>query len=131
MPPATLGFAAYAAPDADERWLGMGGALTNSVPARWLAGEARAETLAGSADSFMTLREMAAAGQGRAVLPCVLGDRDRRLLRIGDITPKLAVPIWVASHPDLSELPRIRAVADYLFAALAAQANVLAGLAKA
>ncbi len=127
---ARLGFAAYAAREAPDLWLGMSGPLARSHPAHWLADTAMPEMLAGSADSFLTLREMAAAGLGRAVLPCVLGDGDARLDRLHGVMPDISVDIWVASHVDLADVPRIRAVRDRLVQALAEQAETLAGMAR-
>jgi DNA-binding transcriptional LysR family regulator len=127
---ARLGFAAYAARPAPDLWLGMSGALARSHPAQWLADTVVPELLAGSADSFLTLREMAAAGLGRAVLPCVLGDADVRLDRLPDAMPAMSVDIWVASHVDLADVPRIRAVRDRLVRALARQSDRLVGTAR-
>jgi DNA-binding transcriptional LysR family regulator len=124
---ARLGFAAYAVRGAPDLWLGMSGALARSHPAHWLTDTVMPEMLAGSADSFLTLREMAAAGLGRAVLPCVLGDEDARLDRLVGAMPDISVDIWVASHVDLADVARIRAVRERLVQALARQADRLAG----
>ncbi len=125
--PAQLGFAVYAADNAAPGWLGLGGALAKSAPAAWLAGAVEPATLTATADSFITLRELAAGGLGRAVLPCILGDGDPRLLRIEHAMPEIAVDIWVASHTDLANVPRIRAVREHLAEALAARASELRG----
>lgn len=116
---ARLDFAAYAIPGgAPLKWLGLRGALEGSAPGRWMAEAVKPEDQAGAADSFQTLKAMAVAGIGRAILPAMLGDPDPRLERLEGILPPLSVPIWVASHPDLAELPRIRAVVNHLTTAL-------------
>ncbi len=124
---AELGFAVYAPASAPETpfWLGLSGALARSRAAEHMRTAARGEALAGAADSFLVLREMAAAGQGRAMLPCVLGESDARLVRIG--TETATVPIWVASHADLADAPRLAAVRRRLGRALAAEAAWLCG----
>lgn len=114
-----LRFSVYAAPGGEAGWLGFGGTLHRSAPSAWLDRNVGKAEIAGRADSFPVLREMAAAGQGRAILPCVLGDGDRRLVRIDDILPQMHVDVWVASHADLAQVPRIRAVRDMLLRALA------------
>ena len=122
-----LAFAVYvaadlptdAAPEAAANWLGFGGTLQRSRPSDWLDRNVAEEAIAGRADSFPVLREMAAAGQGRAILPCLLGDGDRRLARLDGLLPAMAVDVWVASHTDLADVPRIRAVRDMLLRALA------------
>ncbi len=125
---AKLAFEVYeAAGGGPDKWLGLSGALARSLVAVWLADRAGTEPAAGAADSFVTLREMAAAGIGRAILPCVLGDADPRLSRVAGILPGLAVDIWVASHVDLADVPRIRAVRRLLVDGLAAISDRLEG----
>lgn len=115
---ARMGFAVYVAPAAAAGWLGFAGSLTRSRPATWLAAAVSPQEITGRADSFVVLREMAAAGHGRAVLPFVLGDGDPRLLRLDDAMPEIVVDLWVASHADMANVPRIRAVREMLIAAL-------------
>lgn len=108
---ADVGFAAYAAAGgAPPQWLGLGGALSRSRAAAWLAEAVAPAEIAVAADSFVILREMAAAGLGRVVLPCVLADGDTRLVRLHRAMPHLLVPLWVASHSDLAGAPRIAAL---------------------
>ena len=126
-----LHFGVYAAPevlaDPASGWLGFGGTLLRSKPSEWLDGHVAEADIAGRADSFPVLREMAANGQGRAILPCVLGDGDRRLTRDDGLFPAMFVDIWVASHADLADVPRIRAVRDMLVCALAEAPELAAG----
>ncbi|MGB5560026.1 MAG: LysR family transcriptional regulator [Paracoccaceae bacterium] len=125
---AKLAFDIYARPGADtEKWLGLSGSLARSMVAGWLADRAGAEAITGAADSFVTLREMAAAGMGQAILPCILGDADARLERRRGVLPDMAVDIWVASHFDLADVPRIRAVRRLLVEGLASIADRLEG----
>ena len=125
---ARLGFAAYSTPDAPEVWLGLSGALQGSRPGQWLAKSVRDDQRVGSADSFLTLQQMASAGLGRAILPCFLADKEPRLTRLDLNLPDLSVDIWVASHADLAGIPRIRAVREHLLAEIADLADQLAGL---
>lgn len=113
-----LGFGVYAAPGGETAWLGLSGPLTRVRPARWMEETQPARQIAGRSDSFLVLREMAAAGQGRAVLPCVLGDADSRLVRLAGAMPEMKVDLWVASHADMAEVPRIKAVRAMLLKAL-------------
>ncbi|MAM60596.1 LysR family transcriptional regulator [Maritimibacter sp. UBA3975] len=113
-----LGVSVYAAPGGADAWLGLSGSIarvTLGAKIGELTGEAR---VGARSDSFPVLREMAAAGQGRAILPCILGDADARLVRLDGLIPPTSVPIWVASHVDLAEVPRIRAVRDLIITGL-------------
>jgi DNA-binding transcriptional LysR family regulator len=123
-----LGFAAYAVTEDTQQWLGLGGVLARSVAAAWLTDHVPPDQVVSGADSFVVLREMAAAGLGRAILPCCLGNQDLRLTRLRDVMPPVSVPIWVASHADLVDAPRLRTVRARLTEALLAQTDVLSGL---
>lgn len=124
---AQLGLSVYAAPDGQAAWLGLSGNLavaTLGAKIKDVLGDA---PIAARSDSFPVLREMAAAGQGRAILPCILGDPDPRLVRLDGLIPATAVDLWVASHVDLAEVPRIRAVRDLIIAGLERAAPRLLG----
>jgi DNA-binding transcriptional LysR family regulator len=124
---ADLGFAAYGRPGT-TRWLAVRGVLATSVVGRWFADAVPEDAVAGSADSFPVLRAMAEAGLGRAVLPCILGDASPVLARCADGPAGLSVPVWVASHADLAEAPRLRHLRAAIAAGLARHADALAGL---
>lgn len=122
---AELGFSVYEGAPSD-RWLALTGPLARSPAAGWMAENLSSAHVAGAADSFVTLREMVAAGLGRAFLPVVLGEPDPRLTRIRDAAPEITVPLWVATHADLADAPRIAVVRDRLTEALSAAAPGLA-----
>ncbi len=124
---AALGFAAYATrPDIDG-WLGLAGALSRSLPARWMADHKAPESTTQSADSFLILRELAARGQGIAPLPCFVGDPEDRLFRLPDQMPSMAVPIWVAQPVDTVQSHELRGIISKLKDFLASEGERLAG----
>jgi DNA-binding transcriptional LysR family regulator len=124
---AYLGFAAYGGAGATQ-WIGLRGALAGTVAGQWLAEAVPRSAVAGSADSFPVLRAMAEAGLGRAVLPCILGDASPLLARLPDGPQGLSVPVWVASHADLADAPRLRSLRAAIAAGLARHADALAGV---
>ncbi len=105
-----LAFDVFGVSSAADKWLGLRGALARSRPASWLAENIASENIESGADSFQVLREMAAAGLGLAILPLCLGAHDPRLRHVPDLMPQMSVPIWVASHIDLADVPRLRSV---------------------
>lgn len=123
-----LGFRVYRVRGAGHGlpWLMLAGKLAQTVPGRWL-GERRQALSAGGADSFLTLSELAAQGRGLAILPAFLGDEDRRLERVPSLMPDLCVDLWVASHADLADVPRIAHIRRRLADAIGAEAARLAG----
>lgn len=125
---ATLGFAVYTARDGDNRhWLAATGPLAASVPGQWISSHVEPNSVSCGADSYLTMRELVAEGLGRAFLPCVLGEADERLRRVPGVGDGLSVPIWVASHRELADVPRIRAARRLLAEGLAIEAEWLAG----
>ena len=98
------------------------------MPGRWMAETLRADQIGDGADSFLTLREMAASGRGMAILPTYLGDGDARLRKVSGVMPPMAVDIWVASHADLAQVPRIALMRRLLTEGLAALAPTLLGM---
>lgn len=105
----TLVFRLYRARGADDAlpWLGLAGQLSRTVPARWMAEHVPESEIGAGADSFLTLREMAFLGLGKAILPASIGDNEPRLGPMPNLYPGQVVDIWVASHADLASVPRI------------------------
>jgi DNA-binding transcriptional LysR family regulator len=95
-----LGFAAYASDENATDWHALTGLLSRSVAAKWIAKEVPRNRTTSACDSFLTLRELAALGQGIAVLPCFVGEADPRLVRLPKAMPRLSVPLWVGTHVD-------------------------------
>lgn len=110
-----------------EGWLGFCGPIARSVAAEWMARSVDPAEIRGRADSFVVLRELAAAGQGQTVLPLFIGLGDPRIEPVAGMTPAISVPIWVASHSDLADVPRIAATRSALVLALRSEADCLAG----
>lgn len=124
---AHLRFATYCGPSNATAWLGLTGPLARSAPAEWIANKIDPENISGASDSFLVLAEMAAQGMGTAILPCVVGDRDNRLKRHKTDFAALDVPIWVASHIDLLDVPRLRLVRTKIITYLAKMQPALWG----
>jgi len=126
---ARMVFAVYEAREgAAPGWLGLRGLLARSVAARWMEDAAGGVPIVGGADSFVVLRELVAAGLGRTILPCILGDGDARIVRVPELDPGVAAPIWVASHIDLAQTRRLRLIRSRIVQALATHADALAGI---
>lgn len=124
---AELGFGAYARDPEETRWLGLAGALARAAPAQWLAETVEREAIAACADSFLALREMAAAGQGIAILPHLLASGRSELRLIDRGLPRMHIPIWVLCHRDLAGSPRMARFMSVVKEVVAAEACALAG----
>ncbi len=114
---AFMRFGIYApAGDVPEAWLGLSGAISRSAAGSWM--RQHHQNVALTADSFVTLAGLCAAGCGKAMLPVVIGDIWPGLQRqsLPDDVPK--TPIWVASHVDFARSGRLLKARKYLVAKL-------------
>ena len=99
---ARMGFGVYACEGGNaETWLGLSGRLAQSVPGRWMAEHVAPRRVGPSADSFLILRELAARGQGLAILPHLVGQGEARLRHLPQRMPPVTVPVCVACYSDL------------------------------
>jgi len=120
-------FGVYAADAGVEGWLGPTGPVQRAIAGEWTRRAAGPAGVRLSADSFLTLARLAAAGCGRALLPVYLGDVTPGLLRLDLPRDLLPVPVWVASHVDLARSGRLQRARAFLAAALAAEEGRLMG----
>ena len=100
--------------------------------ARWLGWEDSDERFRGWAEGTGLERvpvwgyfpdpnvQVAAArgGLGIALLPCIFGDRDDGLVRASSAPPIPARDIWILTHRDLVDTPRVRVFMDFCEEAL-------------
>ncbi|MBV1896537.1 MAG: LysR family transcriptional regulator [Rhodobacteraceae bacterium] len=111
-----------------NRWHDLQGPLAGSLPAKWMRETLPTDQIIQGADSFLVLKELAVFGAGMSILPHFIGREDPRLIEIPDIMPDTNIDIWVASHSDLKNSPRIRAGQAMLLVGIKQQALRLGGL---
>jgi DNA-binding transcriptional LysR family regulator len=70
-------------------------------------------------------------GIGLGIIPCYVADPDPELVRILHPETVVTRDLWVVLHRDLQHSARIRAVADFVFAGIAARADEFEGVSKA
>lgn len=130
---ARIAWALYGAAGAGQRagetpWVLPGEALAGVRALRQAARQVPPERVAGQFDSMAGLAGAVQAGLGIGYLPCFAGDARPGLERLSDPRPELAGTLWLLTHPDLRQTPRIRAVMDHLGeAVLAEKARIEAG----
>lgn len=112
--------------DAAE-WVMLGDAL----PPRLRAGMASvpAARTAARFDTVGALADAVEAGLGIGYLPCLVGARRPTLRRLGPLEPAFATDLWLLTHAELRELPRIRAVLDGIADGVGRERAVLEGTA--
>lgn len=95
-------------------WVGLNFALSHLASAQWLAQRSPAPKVAVTVSSLKGLEHAVRGGLGLGVLPCYMGDRHPDLTRIGGPIPGLNTEIWVLTHADLKDVPRIKMVTRFL-----------------
>lgn len=120
-----IGWALYASPsylagkaaEAPTDWTGhrvihFEEQLHGTSGQRWLMEHTVGAVVALRGNSIPSCAAGAAAGLGIACLPCLHGDRDARLQRLGG--PVTNGDIWLVAHPDRLRIVRNRVVWDFL-----------------
>lgn len=109
-----MSFFAYSLADLSDHWLELQGPIGQSTVAAWMEKNIAKSQITCGSDSFVALGELARLGLGTAALPAFIGDVTPGLVRRPELMPEKRVPIWVATHVDLNESPRIRLAGRYL-----------------
>jgi DNA-binding transcriptional LysR family regulator len=116
-----------AAKEPAQRGLAGGGGAGPPQVTRWLADRVDRHVIGYRSNSLLNQASAVRAGLGLAVLPCFLGDSDRRLKRIDGPLPELETELWLLTHPDLQRTARIRVLLDLLYDQLRAQRLLFEG----
>ena len=80
------------------------------------------ERFAATANDLATMEALATAGLGLALLPAGLCDAG--LVALFPVEPAHVSEIWILNHPDLRQVPRIRALSGFLFDYLRAEPSL-------
>ncbi len=138
---ADLAFAIYGTPEmvaglpvkarshdfGDMNWVGIGDALAGSPVGLWLKENVPASAIVVTADTFVSVRDCAAAGAGLAVMPCCLGDQTTQLQRVGKPILEMQTGLWILTHPDVRGAARVKAFNEYMTQSLRGQVDLLEG----
>lgn len=111
----------------DHRVVGFGAELSALPAARWLEAHAAQATIVLRANEMASMLEAAASGAGLAVLPCLLADRDPRLLRL---TPQVLAKrgLSLVYRREQRGNRSVRRVAQFLIDALRARVERISGV---
>lgn len=113
---------------ADHDWIGMTADFKNAPTEAWLADHAPKGKIRFRADSFIAIAEAARWGRGIALLPRAYGDRHPDLVRVDKlIDGDIVTGLWVLTHPDFRQSPRVRVLMDFVTEELAASKHVYLG----
>ncbi len=131
---ATVSWAVYtsvpddgsAGPDAGLPWLGYAG--LDAVPAvQWYRQHRGEEPEAMLVDGVSAMHRTLRRAPARALLPCHLGDPDRRLRRLQGPVPGVDSSLWLLIHADLRRSARVRALVDFMVPRILDQRSLFDG----
>ena len=115
---ASLAYGLYAAPDGDlSAWVGLDDSLAHLPEAQWLARHAAGTRLALRTNTLTGMLAAVRAGFGKALLPRWFADNEGGLILLPPPAPLPVREAWLVVHPDLKDVPRVRAVIDVVVAA--------------
>lgn len=88
-----------------------------------LAGVGRALTVSDLATQICATQQ----GMGASVLPCFIGDADEGLARMPGIVPELYGYLWLLTHGETKNIPRVRAFVDFMRTTFESYRRLLVG----
>jgi DNA-binding transcriptional LysR family regulator len=111
----------------DQLFIGFDETFIPGATMRWFEQHAHQARMVLSCNSSHAMMSAAVAGMGLALLPCYLGDREPALTRVLPPSRVVIHPLFLVLHQDLKKSARVRALADFLTAALKRHARLLRG----
>ena len=99
---------------AQRDWVVPGDELASLRAIRQVREKAPKERLVYQVNTVLGLAHAVEAGIGIGHLPCFVADTMPALVRLADPDPALAADLWVLTHPDIRNAPRIRVLMDFL-----------------
>jgi DNA-binding transcriptional LysR family regulator len=107
--------------------IGFDGDIREHHAGKWLKSVAPAAKIVARSNTVPGLLMSVRSGAGLAPLPMPLAMRDSELERVLGPVPGLYSPIYLLTHPDLRQMPRIRAFFDFIVAEIEQVRSVLTG----
>ena len=109
----------------DRKWLTFSKSQT---VANWIVNSSHPEASIGfSSNDLVWLLAAAKAGEGMIRTACYLADPDPSLQRLPGAKPTQAQDLWVLTHPDLKNAPRVQHLMRHLARAIEDKRNLIQG----
>ena len=113
---------------ATRNWVSLGENLSHVKAVRFLRREVSPEQIVYRVNTVLGLAEAVEAGIGIGHLPCFIGDGRADLVRLAPPVADFSASLWLLTHPDLRQSPRVRVFLDFVSAAIAARRPEIEGL---
>ncbi|MDP3320275.1 MAG: LysR substrate-binding domain-containing protein, partial [Bosea sp. (in: a-proteobacteria)] len=110
-------------------WVALGDALGHVKAARYVREKVAPERIALKSSAVLGLAEAVEQGLGIGPLPCFIADQRPGLVRLLPPDPDFSTGLWILTHPDIRNAPRVRAFMDYVGGELAKKRGLIEGTA--
>lgn len=104
-------------------WIAPDPSLAHLQQAKWLAANIPRERIVMSVDSLVGMLHAVRHGIGAAMLLCPLADAEPDLVQLQAPTVQTDTQLWILTHPDLRQVARIRAFAQFMVERLGGSAG--------
>jgi DNA-binding transcriptional LysR family regulator len=98
----------------DREWICLGDQLGHVKAARYVRDRVAPERIVLKTSAVLGIAEAIEAGLGIGPLPCFIGDVKPSLKRVMTPNPEFGTALWLLTHPDIRQSPRIRTTLDML-----------------
>jgi DNA-binding transcriptional LysR family regulator len=106
-------------------------ALANDHPlhraARYFRAPMEPDRIVYTIDNVLGLARAVEAGIGIGVVSCMIGDQSPEMVRLTPVEFEKAPGLWLLTHPELRQTPRVRVLMDFVGDALARKRALIEG----
>ena len=111
----------------ERDWVSLGENLAMLKAVRFVHEHVPRERIGYKVNTVLGLAEAVERGLGIGHLPCFIGDARPELVRLGPLNPDFTAGLWLLTHPDLRQSPRVRVFLDFLAAEIAKERRRIEG----
>lgn len=108
-------------------WVALGDQLGHVKAARYVRDKVAPERIALKSSAVLGLAEAVEQGLGIGPLPCFIADQRPTLTRLLPPDPNFSTGVWILTHPDIRNAPRVRAFMDFVGGELAKKRALIEG----
>jgi DNA-binding transcriptional LysR family regulator len=110
-----------------RNWVSLGEQLGAFKMVKWVSAHIPPERIVYKVNTVLGLAEAVEEGIGIGYLPCFIGDVRPALKRLAPPHPDYATDLWLLTHPDLRQAPRVRVFLDFLAAEIGKRRKFIEG----
>jgi DNA-binding transcriptional LysR family regulator len=108
-------------------WVTLGDQLGYVKAARYVRDRVAPEKIALKSSAVLGMTEAVEQGLGIGPLPCFIADQRPGLIRLMPPDPDFSTGLWILTHPDIRNAPRVRAFMEFVGGELAKKRGLIEG----